>query len=195
MTTDAPSSPESFRHRRRNRIMLLGIVAVFVLPILVAKMLNLADRHPQSTRQHGELLQPPIDLSERVLKQADGRDYTWSPETRTWRMLVLAPANCGEPCTQVAGKIDTVWNLLGRHAQDVDVLWVGDPPDDASLPSTLHVMRNDPSLRAALTRQQADIAGVPVYVIDPNGFVILRFDPGFDAAGLRSDMARLLKLF
>jgi hypothetical protein len=35
---------------------------------------------------------------------------------------------------------------------------------------------------------------VPVYVVDPNGFVILRYAPGFDAGHLRQDMARLLKL-
>lgn len=37
-------------------------------------------------------------------------------------------------------------------------------------------------------------AGVPVYVIDPNGFVVLRYAPDTDLAGLREDLARLLKL-
>jgi len=39
-----------------------------------------------------------------------------------------------------------------------------------------------------------DAAGTPVYVIDPNGFVIMRYAPGFELAGLRKDMATLLKL-
>ena len=39
-----------------------------------------------------------------------------------------------------------------------------------------------------------DPDGVPVYVIDPNGFVILRYPPGADLGGLRTDLARLLKL-
>jgi glutathione peroxidase-family protein len=39
-----------------------------------------------------------------------------------------------------------------------------------------------------------DPAGVPVYVIDPNGFVVMRFAPGFDPADLRADVAKLLKL-
>ena len=39
-----------------------------------------------------------------------------------------------------------------------------------------------------------DPAGIPVYVIDPNGFVILRYAPGFDPVDLRTDVARLLKL-
>ncbi len=35
---------------------------------------------------------------------------------------------------------------------------------------------------------------VPVYVIDPNGFLILRYPPGSDPGGLRADLAKLLKL-
>ena len=37
-------------------------------------------------------------------------------------------------------------------------------------------------------------AGTPVYVVDPHGFVVLRYAPGFDPGGLRMDVARLLKL-
>lgn len=35
---------------------------------------------------------------------------------------------------------------------------------------------------------------VPVYVIDPNGFLILRYPPGADPGGLRADLAKLLRL-
>ena len=42
--------------------------------------------------------------------------------------------------------------------------------------------------------QVDDAAGTPVYVIDPNGFVVLRYPPQTDPAGIRADVARLLKL-
>ena len=54
-------------------------------------------------------------------------------------------------------------------------------------------MRDDPALRNALPRVD-DPAGIPVYVVDPNGFVILRYAPGFDPSHLRQDVSRLLKL-
>jgi hypothetical protein len=62
----------------------------------------------------------------------------------------------------------------------------------------LKIVRSDAALREHLPRlhpatgEAAD--GVPVYVIDPNGFVILRYAPGFDPAGLRADLAKLVKL-
>lgn len=191
-TTDLPPDP---RRRRRNRFMLLAIVALFVLPIVAARLLNMAGQRPDATRQHGDLLQPPIDLSTRVPQLADGGDYAWDPQARTWRLLVVPPpSGCTQACVRIADKIDTVWNLLGRHAEHVDVLWMGRVPDAAQLPSTLRVLRDDPGLRAQLPRRQDGHAGVPLYVIDPNGFVILRYPPDFAAGGLRADLARLLKL-
>lgn len=190
MTTEP--HPSDNPHRRRNRVMLLAIVAVFLLPILAAKLLNVAGQRPAPSRQHGELLQPPVDLRERVPRLADGGDYAWNPEARTWRILIAPPTDCGQPCVEVAGKIDIAWRLLGRNADRVHVLWLGNDAPAAGLPGILHELRDDPALRAALPRSGVD--GVPVYVIDPNGFVVLRYPPGFDAGGLRSDMARLLKL-
>jgi hypothetical protein len=49
------------------------------------------------------------------------------------------------------------------------------------------------ALRARLP-QVDDAAGTPVYVIDPHGFVILRYAPGFDPGHLRTDVAKLIKL-
>jgi hypothetical protein len=57
----------------------------------------------------------------------------------------------------------------------------------------VRVLRADAALLDGLPRVH-DAAGVPVYVIDPNGFVVLRYAPGFDPAGLRADMSKLLKL-
>ncbi|MEE7567725.1 hypothetical protein HH297_15775, partial [Xanthomonas sp. Kuri4-3] len=73
------------------------------------------------------------------------------------------------------------------------LLWIGPPPQGLPALSELRVLRPEPALRQGLPRVD-DAAGVPVYVIDPNGFVILRYAPGFDPAGLRADLAKLLKL-
>jgi hypothetical protein len=59
-------------------------------------------------------------------------------------------------------------------------------------------VRGSDALRAGLPRSAVDtgtlLRGLPVYVVDPNGFVILRYAPGFDPAGLRADLAKLTKL-
>lgn len=185
------------RARRRNRWALVGLLALFVLPILLAMWINRAGHVPAPTRQHGELLQPRPDLRDSAPVLADGSEYAWAPAERIWRIAVAPPADCGEDCARLGEQLDTVWRLFGRNADHVHVLWLCPPqdctPPAALSPATLRVVAYDPALRAQLPRA-GDPCGVPVYVVDPYGYVVLRYPPGFDPAGLRDDMARLLKL-
>lgn len=178
--------------QRRGRLQLLLLVAVFVVPILVALLLNAGGWVPAPERQHGELLQPPLDLGDEPLALADGGAYPWNPEVRQWRVVALPPTPCDAPCTQVAADIDKVWRLLGHNADRLDVLWAGAWPEGVKRPTTLHLLAADPALRARLSPDGA--TGTTVHVVDPNGFVVLRYPAGFDPAGLHADLKRLVKL-
>jgi hypothetical protein len=57
----------------------------------------------------------------------------------------------------------------------------------------VRVLADDAAWPARLPRVD-EPRGTPVYVVDPNGFVVLRYAPGFDVGDLRTDLSRLLKL-
>jgi hypothetical protein len=161
-------------------------------------VLRFSGWRPAGTRNFGEMLDPPGDLRGVVSRRADGSAYAWNPAARHWRIALAPPASCTAECAKLAQDLNTVWQLTGRDADRVDVLWICpgtkcEPPAGAPRTATLQLVQGDPRLRAALPRLD-DPRGVPVYVIDPNGFVILRYPPGFDPGGLRADLAKLLKL-
>lgn len=179
--------------RRRNRTVLMVIAVLFLGSFLVAGLLRFSGWRPAQMKNKGELLQPYGDLRTFTPTLLDGGRYAWNPAARTWRIAVAPPAGCAAPCVALANELDVVWQLFGRNADHVDLLWFGTPPAGARRNAATRVLRADPALRARLPRVD-DPAGVPVYVIDPNGFVVLRYAPGFDPADLRTDVARLLKL-
>ncbi len=181
------------RSRNRNRWMLVAIVAIFVGGMLLAGALRFSGWQPAGMKNNGELLKPPADLRALVPTLADGGEYHWNPVERRWRIALAPPADCGDPCVELSRQLDLVWQMFGKDADKVDILWIGAPPPGAIRNAATRVLRVDPALREKLPRVD-DAAGVPVYVIDPNGFVILRYAPGFDAGGLRADVAKLLKL-
>jgi cytochrome oxidase Cu insertion factor (SCO1/SenC/PrrC family) len=178
---------------RRNRVGLIVIVAIFFGAFVLAGVLRFSGWRPAGTRNHGEMLQPPGDLRAVTLRLADGSAYPWSPEDRRWRILVAPPAGCTSACVTLSEQLDVVWRLFGHQADRVHLLWVGTPPQGLLRGREFRELRPDPALRAGLPRVD-DPRGVPVYVIDPNGFVVLRYAPGFDPGHLRQDMSRLLKL-
>jgi hypothetical protein len=94
---------------------------------------------------------------------------------------------------KLASDLDVVWQLFGNKADHVEILWIGSVP--AGVPDTVsrRAIRPSPELLAVLPRL-ADPAGIPVYVIHPNGFVILRYAPGTDPGFIRTDVSKLLKL-
>jgi hypothetical protein len=161
--------------------------------VLAAGVLRFSGWQPAAHKNHGEMLQPPSDARAIVPHLADGSDYPWNPSERIWRIAVAPPADCAQTCIALARDLDKVWRLFGHNADKVEILWIGPLPAGAPAPESLRLMQPDPALLAKLPRVD-DPAGVPVFVIDPHGFVILRYAPGSDPADLRSDVAKLLKL-
>jgi hypothetical protein len=60
----------------------------------------------------------------------------------------------------------------------------------------VYLIQPDATLRSALPRPRPPGApqGDPVWLVDPYGFVVMRYPSGFDPGDLRSDLARLLKV-
>lgn len=206
------SKTEANAKKWRGRWTLIAIASIFFGFMFLAFALRYAHDIragiakvlvPSHTVNKGELLQPPTDLRAATPKRLDGSDYRWNPVERTWRIALAPPADCGAECARTARDLYTVWELLGREATRVDVLWLcaATPcalPGGAPVVPNLRLLQPDAALRARFPRVDAVTwqggRGVPVYVIDPNGFVILRYAAGADPGDLRSDLAKLLKL-
>jgi hypothetical protein len=178
---------------RRGRIILVLIFLLFFGSIFGAGILRFSGWQPQGTKVHGEMLQPAVDARKVVPQLVDGGTYAWRPEERTWRIVVAPPADCTTACVKLARDLDVVWQLFGNKADHAEILWIGALP--AGVPQTVsrRHLQASPELLAALPRHD-DPAGVPIYVIDPNGFVILRYAPSTDPGFIRTDVSKLLKL-
>ena len=186
------NDPIPVSERNRGRRVLIALLLLFLGTFLLAGLLRFSGWRPEGLKNKGELLQPPTDLRDAAPQLAAGGTYAWTPEERTWRILVPAPAQCDAKCVQLAEGVDKVRALTGRDMVHVDILWLG--PHPADLPDNgVRVLADDAALRARLPRAD-DPRGTPVYVLDPNGFVVLRYAPGFDIGDLRTDLSRLLKL-
>lgn len=182
--------------RRRNRGMLIALFVLFFGGMLVAGLLRFSGWRPQASKNKGELLQPYGDLRDHAPALVAGGRYRWAGSPRTWR-IVTAPKECGgaraAACAKLLQGLDTVRRLAGKDADRVHVLWAAEVPAGAALPAQVHQLRMDERLQDALVPPQQG-QGDAAWLVDPNGFVVLRYAPGFDPGDLRTDLARLLKI-
>ncbi|WP_314106537.1 hypothetical protein [uncultured Stenotrophomonas sp.] len=186
-------TPEQLKARNRGRWTLVALFGLFFGAMALAGVLRFSGWQPAAHRNTGQMLQPPVDARALPPTLASGDAYPWNPDAHVWRILVAPAPNCTAECVTLSQGLGKVWQLFGHRADNVEILWLGTPPAEAQGLPALRVLAPQPSLRAALPAVD-DAAGTPVYVIDPNGFVIMRYAPGFELAGLRKDMATLLKL-
>ena len=189
-------TPEQLGIRRRNRNMLVALFVLFFGGMLVAGLLRFSGWRPEGTRNKGEMLQPYGDLRGYTPTLANGGAYGWKDEPRIWRIVAM-PRDCdttrATECTRLLADFDKVWRLMTKDADRVHVLWAGAMPPGVVVPDEVRVVRADDGLRAGLPRWD-DAGGDAAWLVDPNGFVVLRYAPGFDPGDLRTDLARLLKI-
>ena len=195
------TGPDSAAARRRNRRMLLVLFALFFGGMLLAGLLRFSGWRPEGSKNKGEVLQPYGDLREYAPTLAAGGRYGWKDEPRIWRIVVM-PRDCDAArtaeCTRLLVDLDKVWRLMNKDADRVHLLWAGAAPRGVALPREVRLVRADDGLRAGLARwditPDESRRGDAAWLVDPNGFVVLRYAPGFDPGDLRSDLARLLKI-
>ncbi len=178
----------------RSRTWLLLIAALFAAPLVIAYALFASGWRPSASRNHGFLYAPAQDFRGVQAQTSSGEPIVWENRERRWHLLLIAPPACDARCAQMLDTVRRVWVGLGRHAGNVDLLFVGQPDAGASAllvpgspfePVTLQGSPLPPAL--------PDGNGLPVYLIDPHGYLVMRFDAGFEPGGLRRDLQRLLR--
>ena len=187
------SAPPTAAQVRRGRWILVGLFALFFGTVGAAGVLRFSGWQPPGSKVHGQMLSPALDARAIQPTLEDGSPYPWNPTARTWRIVVVAPQDCGERCVTLADDLDKVWRLFSHNADRVHILWLGPLPPQARAMPALRLVRDDDGLREMLPAVY-DPTGIPVYVIDPNGFIILRYAPGTDPGSIRADVSKLLKL-
>ncbi len=176
----------------RSRLTLLLVAVFFLGSFGVAAALFFGGWKPTQTRNFGEMLDPYPRLQDIPLQRADGTPWQWQPVERHWHVVVAPPADCARACVQLLDALQRVWLSEGRHADKLKVLWFGAVPAGAPDFPGLVPMKPSEALQAALP----DVAGaesLPAYLADPNGYLVLRYAPGFDPSHLRKDLGRVLK--
>ncbi|MCF5701442.1 hypothetical protein [Pseudomonas syringae] len=189
MNPPSMSEAKPAASRRRGRIQLLLIVLGVVGPMLLATgMYKLQFWVPEGRSYHGELIgngQTRADLG----VQAD--------EER-WQMLVTAPKDCAVDCQQLVYLARQIQIGLGREAGRASHALAAAQPVSADYEAKL--TREYPQLQrysldaGVFSKTTGDKATPQLWIIDPHGNLVLRYEPNVKGKDLLNDLRHLLKL-
>ncbi|AZE20531.1 MULTISPECIES: hypothetical protein [Pseudomonas] len=183
------SEAQAPHNRRRGRWQLLLIVAMVIGPMILATgMYKLQFWVPESRSYHGELIgngQSRADIG----VQAD--------ETR-WQILVTAPRDCAVDCQQLVYLARQIQISLGRDASRASHALAAAQPLDTDYQAKLQ--REYPQLQRypldlpTFTKGASDQGAPLLWIVDPHGNLVLRYDARVKGKDLLNDLRHLLKL-
>ncbi|SDN67704.1 hypothetical protein SAMN04489798_0893 [Pseudomonas arsenicoxydans] len=175
--------------RRKGRLQLLLILLGVIGPMILATgMYKLQFWVPEGRSYHGELIgngQSRADLG--VQAQED-----------RWQLLVTAPKECSVDCQQLVYLARQVQIGLGRDAGRASHALAAAQPlssdYDAKLTREYPQLQRYP-LNLTDFHKTAGEQSVPqLWIIDPHGNLVLRYDPTVKGKDLLNDLRHLLKL-
>ena len=193
-----PADPKT-----RNRLYLLIIFALFVVPLALAWLL-VGKWRPGGTVNHGELLNPPRQVSQLQLRRPTGEAVDGAFWRGRWTLVYLG-APCDERCRQGLYNIRQVRLALGKDMQRAQTLFIMTGAPAAGLLPWLQ--QEYPNLTAGVADKQtlelftqafpsdAAAPGEWIYLVDPLGNLFMRYRLSTDPVvnkGILTDLQRVL---
>lgn len=167
----------------RSRLILLGLLALFLAPLLAAVLLNSrwVDWQPPAARNYGTLVEPVVALPETLRGRL--------PAPGHWTLLAVM-RSCEARCAGDLDRFDRIDRALGRHGEELEPVLVTDEPPGAD-PGAVTLLAGTAAWVDFLDQRLAGPQAV--YLVDPRGNVMMRFPARYDAGAVRRDLERLLK--
>jgi cytochrome oxidase Cu insertion factor (SCO1/SenC/PrrC family) len=212
----APGAPDQQAVRASQRKLLL-ILACFAIPLLLAIIWLQVLRVQGSTygdTSRGELVVPARPFEAFSVTTSAGEAWGLDELRGAWTLMYLADGECADACQQSLYHMRQVRLALNHRMDRVrrTVLPAVDTPMDASLvaehPGLLVLNANaaehaafTAQVRAAEAAMHAAAGGegeapefVGIYLVDPNGNLMMRFSEDLDPRYMLKDLKHLLKV-
>lgn len=173
---------------KKNRFTLLVLLLVFLLPALGSWLLyaNRAHVHLGTTNK-GEFVQPPRQLDAAAI----GLPADWFAHHLT--LVYAGGESCADACRQALHVMQGTRLALGEQSDQARLLYLSDgiPVADVTQANPGFTGRD---VKSDVLRSGFDGADAPkyIYLVDPNGYVVLRYPLAEDPKDILIDLRHLL---
>ena len=187
---------------------LLIMATIFIGPMLLAYVLvnNMHHFGDFKTKNHGELFSPARPLEDVELARFNGQDFKLSELRGKWIMVYIGTSACDKVCKDNLYKMRQSRLAQGGELKRIMRLYISiDGKPGSSLES---VLSEHPGLEVVygtslqlqkvleqfeMTRQMVANEAMGMFIVDPLGNLVMRYQTGYEAKGLAKDLSHLLK--
>lgn len=182
---------------------LIGLAALFFIPLMGAFWLYYAGGwRPAGSTNHGELISPARPLAQNDFVTLGGSAAKEDLFRGKWTLLYIDDGRCDDTCRQALWTIRQTRLLLAEDMDRVQRVFIAESNCcDSAFLTTEHpgletLQLQGDKAQAWLDQFPRDAAGVTpyIFIVDPLGNLMMRFDSRQNPKGLLQDLEKLLKL-
>lgn len=190
--------------RNRSRLTLLGLLLLFLLPVVAAIVLHSVDGGigTSHTVNHGELIRPVIPVGEHRLVDIEGKSLAADYFIGKWSMVYFDSGECDQQCEAHLYIVRQSRLAIGGEKERVQRLMV---IADGKVSDRLRdLLKQHPGMDVVTVSAPDNFLdvfkaadGQPVmqriFLVDPLGNYMMRYPAEVEPKGLIKDMERLIK--
>lgn len=194
---------------KKNRLLLLLIMASFVLPFVVGDMAYKLGWYKGGQTNNGQLIDPPAAFAGLQARLPDGSVADSGFVRTNWWLLYVVPDNCDVACRNRLFQMRQVRKALGRESERVQPLLVvtsslSVETEDLlakEFPGLARVTADRLKVNSTLAKVVPEAASAGnLFIMDPMGWLMLTYGPEPDekasvikAEDILNDLKKLLK--
>lgn len=176
--------------RNRRRLQAGLIAAIFVVPVVVAMLLGVLGWGPRG-RSYGAPIAPERNLVAVPVQRVGDGTFSFASHDGTWTLVALPGPDCAERCLRQLDLAHRAQIALGKHADKLRLLYLGEPPRGAAARGFTEVWTLATTASHALDDLRARTRdSVSAVLVSPAGEALTRYAAGFDAEGLHRDLKK-----
>lgn len=170
---------------RTNKWLFTIIWLTAIIPMLIAwSIAYLGDELDLDTRNNGELAPSGISVPDTLSATLDGK----------WGLVVLSQG-CNDHCQDQLYRLRQIHTAMGRDIDRIQAVWLSEQPITLSATLELRQMTilADPTVLHWFNKHNLHWQDQGIWLIDPNGILVMRFPPELKGKQILSDLHWLLK--
>jgi cytochrome oxidase Cu insertion factor (SCO1/SenC/PrrC family) len=185
-------------------VSLILLILVFGLPpaagwLFISNPQWLPDRH----KNRGTLISPPRPLNELILKDTKNRNFDWANLSGHWTLASYNKGGCESACQQQLHEIQQIRRAVGGERVRIERMLIQNAPSDPQILAQLADQTKGMHLLFLESDNQHtfnklfSVAGVhsdgAIFLIDPNGMLMMRYGAKNSSKDILKDLEILLK--
>ncbi len=177
----------------KNKLTLIALAFLFITPVIVAIIMNskLIDYSPKSFKNYGNFIRPPIKITTKE---------SLKPFEEYWTIIYAHTGECNEDCMRMLDTLYRIRLTKGHKMKQVKLL-VLHPDDDkliipaqyTSIEQQSYAATEDLSTILSTLSSQSLGDGNGLYLLAPEGFLMMSYPKGFEPRDVIKDLGLLLR--